>query len=142
MKTAIINKANGVWRYMGITLDTIMRLLPNGEYLLSVKKKPKQRSINQNSLMWLWFACIEDETGTPKEDIHDYYCNKFLKTHRNVYGDDMVLVKGTSKLTTDEMRNFMENVQADVAIELGINLPTPQDLIFDEFIARYGYAIR
>lgn len=141
MKTAVINKQDGKWRFASITLDTIMSLLPNGDYILTVKKRSEKRSLNQNSLMWLWFACIEDSTGTDKQTIHDIYCTKFLCRLVPHNGDYIKAVKGTSKLTKDEMQKFMNEVQADAATELGITLPTPDDLIFEEFYNTYKSAI-
>lgn len=141
MKTAIINKQGGAWRFCGITLDTIMSLLPNGDYILTVKKKSEKRSLNQNSLMWLWFACMEESTGMDKQTIHDIYCTKFLRRQVLYNGEYVWTMKGTSKLTKEEMQDFMQKVQADAATELGITLPTPDDLIFEEFYNTYKSAI-
>lgn len=114
-------------------LETKLSLLGNGNYTLSIKKAIKGRTIIQNNLMWMWFECIAQETGNTKEDIHDYYCSKFLKRYIEINGEIVETVGGTSNLDTVAMTNFLNNVQADVASELGITLPTPDDLHWSEF---------
>ena len=37
--------------------------------------------------MWMWYKCMEEATGTPKEDFHDYYKAKYLSR-------DVVVGKG------------------------------------------------
>ena len=78
--------------------------------------------------MWNWFSIIEDATGTNKQDIHDFYCKKFLKRIVFVGNREEVVVGGTSKLNTAEMSSFMNMIQADAATELGITLPTAEDM--------------
>ena len=109
-------------------LDCVLNIIANGEYELSVSKRKKQRSLDQNALMWKWFSIIEDATGTNKQDIHDFYCKKFLKRIVFVGNREEVVVGGTSKLSTADMSNFMNMIQADAATELGITLPTAEDL--------------
>lgn len=114
-------------------LDCMLQLSANGDYELSVSKRKSKRSLDQNALMWKWFSVIEDETGTSSQDIHDYYCNKFLKRIVSVGNRDEVVVSGTRNLNTAEMAEFLTKVQADVASELGIALPTSEDL-YNNFI--------
>ena len=82
MKTISLTKDKGAIRNKErviVQLDNIFNLLRNGDYILNIKKQVNKRTLDQNALMWLWFACIENETGTDKQDIHDYYCKLFLK---------------------------------------------------------------
>lgn len=84
--------------------------------------------------MWLWFACIERETGTPKDDIYMYYCKKFLSRIIEIMGKEEKVYKTSSMLYTDEMTHFMKEIQADAASELGITLPLPDDRFYKDFI--------
>ena len=89
MKTISLTKDKGAIRNKErviVQLDNIFNLLRNGDYILNIKKQVNKRTLDQNALMWLWFACIENETGTDKQDIHDYYCKLFLKREVNVNG--------------------------------------------------------
>lgn len=120
-------------------LDYLFSTLKNGTYTLTVKRASEKRSVPQNDLMWMWFACMERETGTPKQDIHDYYCRQFLRK-QIVWKDNVVTVIGqTSKLTTQQMTDFLNKVQEDAATEFGIQLPVPDDRFFEEFYQQYNF---
>mgnify|MGYP001275550890 CR=1 FL=1 len=71
------------------------------------------------------------------EDIHDLYCKKFLVKQVHVNGKVETIVRGTSKLNTLEMHNFMESVKIDAATEFGITLPLPEDQHYLDFIHEY-----
>ena len=121
------------------SLDYLCSLLRNGVYVLSIKRKTEPRTISQNALMWMWFKCMEDNTGTEKQDWHDYYCFKFLLRETDIGGKRFTVIGGTSKLNTVQMSNFMDKVQADAATEWGITLPLPADRYYQEFINHYRY---
>jgi hypothetical protein len=136
MKQIVITKKEG--RVLGNTdLGPLFSTLRNGVYTVTIKRATENRTIAQNDLMWLWFTCIERETGTPKEDVYSYYCKKFLmKTIR--IGEKVERVYDTSsKLNTQQMSDFMNKIQADAAAELGIQLPLPMDRYYDAFVEAY-----
>ena len=116
---------------------SVFQLLRNGRYTVTIVKEKDPRSIAQNDLMWLWFTCIEQETGTSKQDVHDYYCMKFLQKTIPWNGDDLIIVEGTSRLTKERFSWFLDNVQADARTEFGISLPRPEDQYFEEFYQTY-----
>lgn len=123
-------------------IDLLLNTARNGEHFMKLEKAVRQRSISQNKLMWLWFACIQQETGTDKNDLHDYYCKKFLRRKVTVGSNEEVVVSGTSKLTTEQFNDFLDKVQVDAASELGIRLPNPEDEYwrqFEEYYKRYAY---
>ena len=113
--------------------------LGNGLYELKIAKKVKRRSLPQNRLMWMWFACIGQDTGQSVDDIHDYYAYKFLPRYiTDLETSAQVRVAGhTSTLTTEAFTDFLNQVQADAATELNITLPTPDDLAWEEFEAQF-----
>ena len=120
-------------------LDYLFTTLRNGTYTLTIKRASEKRTIAQNDLMWMWFACIERETGTPKQDVHDHYCRKFLGRSVIWKGDVETVIGETKKLTTQQMTDFLNKVQADAAAEFGIQLPVPQDKYFEEFYQQYNF---
>ena len=75
-QTAILVKEKGVVR-IDKPFDFMCSQLRNGRYKVTIERYTEPRTISQNALMWLWFTCIEQETGTDKQDVHDYYCNRF-----------------------------------------------------------------
>lgn len=121
----------------GKPIDLLLSLLPNGKFTLTIKKQTKDRSINQNALMWMWFACIADTTGNTKEEVHDAYCYIFLSRPVTIGKRSGSIPTGTSKLNAEEMKEFLDKVQADAASELGITLPNPDDLYFEAFKEEY-----
>ena len=44
----------------------------------------------------------------------------------------------TSGLTTEQMTEFLNKVQADAASEYGITLPNPEDLYFEMWAEQYS----
>ena len=124
-----------------LTFDTelayVFSTLQNGTYQITVKKVSEKRSIAQNDLLWMWMKCIENETGTPKDEVYMYYCKKFL-WKITVIGDRTEKIYLTSsKLNIEQMTRFLNQIQEDAATELGITLPTPQDRFFEAFYADY-----
>lgn len=122
-QTAILVKEKGVVR-IDKPFDFMCSQLRNGRYKVVIERYTEPRTISQNALMWLWFTCIEQETGTDKQDVHDYYCSLFLRRTAVINGKE-----------TD----FLNKVKADAAAELGISLPLPDDLYYQEFINEYKY---
>ncbi len=118
-------------------ISLLMSLLPAGKFTLTIKKQAKDRSVSQNALMWMWFACIADVTGNTKEEVHDAYCFMFLSRPVTVGTRSGMIPQGTSGLNTEEMKEFLDKVQADAANELGITLPDPNDQNFEAFMSEY-----
>lgn len=135
-KTVIMRKQDG-----RVTFDQelayLFSTLANGTYSITVKKVQEKRSIAQNDLMWMWLTCIQNETGTNKDEIYMYYCKKFLMKTVSVGQKMERIYMTTSKLNTEQMSDFLNKLQADAQTELGITLPTPQDRFWEAFYADY-----
>ena len=137
-KTVIMTKNDGRLTF-DVELPYVFSLLANGKYTITIKRANEKRSIPQNDLMWMWFTCIERETGTPKEDVYMYYCKKFLMKTIQV-GNKMERIYNTSsKLNMEQMTEFLNKIQVDAATELGITLPKPEDRFFEQFYAQFNY---
>ena len=132
----ILQKVDGQC-HMEKSFDYMCSQLRNGRYRVRIERYHEQRTLSQNALMWLWFTCIERETGTDKLDVHDYYCNRFLRRTAFIKGREMTVAGSTSKLNTVQMTDFLRKVQADAAAELGITLPLPEDRYYREFVNEY-----
>lgn len=133
-----LTKLNGVVT-LDQSFDYLCSVIPNGEYVLKIEKKVQRRTIPQNSLMWMWFKCLEDDTGTDKQEWHDYYCNKFLARQAEIGGKWYTITGGTSSLNTLQMTDFMNKIQADAATEFGVTLPLPTDRHYAEFVSHYKH---
>lgn len=137
MQEAILEKVNGEV-HISKSFDFMCSQLRNGRYRVKIERYTEPRTLPQNKLMWLWFTCIEQETGTDKQDVHNYYCKLFLRKTICINGKETVIVEGTSQLNTVQMTDFLNKVQADAAAELGITLPLPADRFYNEFINEYN----
>lgn len=135
-KVVVMRKQDGRLTF-DVELPYLFSLLQNGTYTITVKRQSEKRSIAQNDLMWMWMQCIENETGTSKDEVYMYYCKKFLMRTVSI-GERMERIYMTSsKLNTEQMTAFLNQIQADAASELGITLPTPQDRYFEQFYQDY-----
>ena len=137
-KTVTMRKMDG-----RLTFDTelpyIFSTLANGTYYITVKRASEKRSIPQNDLMWMWLTCMERETGTPKDEIYMYYCKRFLQRTVKIGGREERIYMTSSKLTTEQMTEFLNKIQADAASEFGITLPSRDDRYFEEFYQQFNY---
>lgn len=133
---ANLSKRNGVVS-MDRSFDLMCSLLRNGEYTVRIVRKTQPRTVSQNSLMWMWYKCMEDATGQSKEDFHDYYKTKFLSRQVAIGGRWVTVVGSTADLNTLQMTDYLEKVKADAATEFGITLPLPADRNYQDFISEY-----
>jgi hypothetical protein len=112
----------------------------------------KNRTLEQNALMWKWFTIIGNELGEPKEDVAERYKDKFLV---NIYERDdpdyaemvqalrevwrhgmksealnlrkrIVALTSTTTATVKQLSEYMTNIEHDAA-SLAISLPHPED---------------
>ena len=139
MAKVVTMKKEGERLVFDTELPYIFSTLANGTYHITIKKASQKRSIPQNDLMWMWLACIERETGTPKDDVYMYYCKKFLMKTISIGSRQERIYNTSSKLSSEEMTEFLNKIQADAATELGITLPQPEDRFFEQFYAQYNY---
>lgn len=139
MTTTIIARKTDGKVVMDKDIEYVFSTLKNGAYHITIKRASEKRSINQNDLMWMWFSCIERETGTPKNDVYDFYTKKFLLKTVQLGERVERCVESTSRLTKERFTDFLRKVQADAAQEFGIQLPVPEDRFFENFYQHFNY---
>lgn len=136
-----ITKNKGAIDYhsVEVAVNGWLQSCPNGTYVLTLKRKQQRRSISQNALMWLWFSAIAEawteatDTAFTTQDVHDAYCLQYLPKNTpkgRVAGS-------TSSLTTEQMTEFLNRVQADATAEYGITLPNPEEQYFEAWCEQY-----
>jgi hypothetical protein len=109
------------------------------KYVLTFKRYRKMRSVKQNKLYWSWMNLLEKETGTEKEDIHNYFSGLFLRYREvKVMGETKLRKVSTTELDTKEFTEYLDKVWLLVNDKLEIQLPLPEDQNFDEFYLNYG----
>lgn len=134
----------------GRTLDECLAYLPNGEYVATVEpksqwEKRQPRSLNQNALIHVWFKHLAKAFNAEYGD--DYWtADKVKEYFADLFGQDEITPDGkvwrrplsTSELNKRQMYEYMERIQAHVAVENGITVPLPDDDKFAEFQMVYG----
>ena len=142
MKSLLIHKIKNQTLNVSEILAQVEVMLSDatyGTYLLTLERAKNPRSSEQNRLMWLWFTYIAkswseatNRTFT-SQDAHDAYCLMFLP----IQTPKGVIAGKTSGLTTEQMTEFLNKVQADAASEYGITLPNPEDRYFEIWAKQY-----
>lgn len=131
MKEIAVIKREGVIKnhdemIKGLTMRLAM--LKNGDYRIVIESVKHQRSLPQNRLLWLWLTLLEEETGNNKEDLKDFFASIFLRQEVEAFGKTRTIVRGTSSLSVEEMTRFLEQMALWCVENLGITLPSPEDL--------------
>lgn len=141
-KSILVNKIKNQTLNVSEILAQVELLLSDatyGTYLLTFERAKKPRSSEQNRLMWLWFTCIAKSWSEAtnraftSQDVHDAYCLMFLP----IQTPKGAVAGKTSGLTTEQMTEFLNKVQADAASEYGITLPNPEDRYFEIWAKQY-----
>ena len=116
-----------------VALYTIGALDLEKVWKLTIERESKRRTLSQNALMFMWIdrvvKHVVEHTGHDKDEIHDYFKDRFLPTRIVSFGDDVRQLTGsTKKLNTAEMTEYMNKIYAWATTELGLFLPVPEDL--------------
>ncbi|MDR2921604.1 MAG: hypothetical protein LBV72_19840 [Tannerella sp.] len=137
MKTIIITKKNGKVSGYEEHLENGLETRSNGEHTIGVTKNKSKRTLSQNAQFWLWMEYIAGEIGSTNEDLHDYFCKKFLQ--RQVKMDKRIetVVGGTRNLSKSEFAVFLNKVKEEAASEFGIILPDSSDEYFPDLQEPY-----
>ena len=85
-------------------MSYLEKLPTDKPYFAEIKQIRRRRTIDQNSLYWLWLKCLQDETGEDKERLHEYFKARYLGVSTvEVFGVDVQMSASTTKLDTKEM---------------------------------------
>ena len=119
-------------------IEVIQNLSDGKKWEVSVKIKREFRSVSQNRLMWLWIACICDETGSDRDEVHLELGLRYLplKIVKGLSGNKEKPIS-TTTLDTAQFKAYLDKIQVFALRELGITLPLPEDLIFASFLEKY-----
>lgn len=113
-------------------------LNPDKQYVIEIKIKREQRSIDQNRLYWLWLNCLMDETGEHRDNLHEYFKSKFLGAKECRCFDTVFFIpQSTTAQDTKQFTDYLERVRQFAATELNITLPDPKDQYWEEFYNTY-----
>lgn len=94
---------------------------------VTVTRYAKRRSDQQNRYLWgVAYKALQDATGQPAEDWHDYMLGEFFGWERyELFGKQKIRpIRRSSKLTTTEFGEFVDFIQQRAA-ENGIYIADP-----------------
>lgn len=109
------------------------------------------RSTEQNALYWLWMTEIANHTGSTKEEMAEYYKEKFLlgifyrddpeyaemadsikaiKEHSEAdyqsIRKQVIALTSTTKCSVKQMREYLNNIKVHAVTEVRANLTMPE----------------
>lgn len=71
---------------------------------------------------------IADFTGHDTEEVHEYCKMKFLPRHSvTIANEECQVSKSTTRLTTDEIEEYLNRVRVFAANELSLTIPLPNE---------------
>ena len=115
-----------------VALLTIGALDLTKPWVLTIERETKRRTLSQNALLWKWVdevvRHVHEHTGHDKDEIHEFFKQKFLQPRHITIGGDDCFLYSTRNLTKAEMTNYMNKIYAWATTELGLFLPVPEDL--------------
>ena len=112
-----------------------LKQLKDGDYILSIERKKRKRSLSQNA--YYWGVVVENvKSGLldigyrmTKEDTHEFLKGKFHiieKVNENT-GEILKAVGGTSEMTTSQMMDYFSEITQWAAEYLNIQIPQPNE---------------
>lgn len=103
----------------------VTQLPADGTFQVTISKLGNNRSLNQNNLYWQWLGMIAEYTGNSVDILHLYLKKKFLGVkYIDIFGSCVETISDSHNLSISDFANYMTQVQAFAATELGIELPT------------------
>lgn len=147
-RTFVIHSENEIKR-----LNAFMEAQPKEPLIeVIVREHKKDRSVSQNSLMWLWITIISDELGWAKEEVHEDLKRRLLvpiyerddpgfaamiqavrKVHTEGFKADakamsaqIVRMTSTTGATVKQFTEYLKEIERDMTGK-GIPLPHPED---------------
>lgn len=116
--------------------DKFMRALSglNGqEFQITLEKRKKQRSKNQNNYYWgCVIPILAEHFGYDygeHEEIHRFLRQKFLGYKQH---EPIPILNSTTELSSVEMEEYLESVRRWAIKEFNVNIPLPNE-------TEYGY---
>ena len=114
------------------------------DFTLTVGPRTSTRSLAQNKLYWKWLTVIARQMYLSGEQpLHDteawhlWFQRRLLGYETAILpdGEQVTILRSTTKLTTKEFYDYLEDIELFVGAESGIELPQPEDL-YNEAMGR------
>jgi hypothetical protein len=104
----------------------------NYEWVITIKRKVKNRTNSQNNLYWKWIGevakHVSDLTGYEIDEVHTLFKENFLDGKKVCIGNKTSILYSTKLLTTKEMSDYMERIQRFCVQDLELLVTIPAEL--------------
>jgi len=102
--------------------------------IIKLEKQELTRSKPQNSFYWLYLNIIQFETGTPAEDLHEFFKLKFLGTREIIIKGKknehkIIAPMSTRALSKIEFGEYLAKIEHLTEIPI----PNPQEAGFSPY---------
>ena len=110
--------------------DSVMSRFKQGEIIdVTFKKHRKARSNQQNKYLWgVVYELIAKEIGEHPETVHELMKYKFLRTTKEVNGEELTYCESTADLSTDDFGQYIEKIKDWALHFLNITIPEPNQV--------------
>lgn len=122
-------------------LEEVLQSFDGKEFQITIEKKKKSRSLNQNAYYWGVVipsvrAGLHDlGMKLSRQEVHELLKLKFLKKEiiNEKTGEVFEYIGGSSELTTSEFMDFIADIQQFASEYLNIVIPSPNEQTNIEF---------
>jgi len=107
----------------------------DGDYVLTIEKKSKKRSLDQNAYYWGVVVPIVkqglNDVGyrMTTETTHDYLKTNFniIEIANEINGEIISFIGSTTEMTTSQMMDYFAKITQWSAEYLGVQIPEPNE---------------
>jgi hypothetical protein len=99
---------------------------------ITVREQKNRRSLNLNSYYWaVVVRLVSNDLGYDKEEAHEILKSMFLRTKYQIKGIWVDGMKSTTKLSNQEMNDYIEEVKRFASSSLGLYIPDPNEVDYE-----------
>lgn len=90
-----------------------------GDVSIEIKKWVKDRTYDQNRLLWKYYEIICESTGDDANSTHEFLKRKLLPPRFiTVMNKTIKIPASTTKLSTIEMTNYLDKISALTGVQI------------------------
>ena len=89
----------------------IASLDPNVRWTINVAPFKSTRSIEQNSRLWKLYTLLGQHIGHTPDEVHELMGFKLLRELKTINGEQVEVIKSTTKLNTKEMTDYQDAIE-------------------------------
>ena len=112
-----------------------IKIFKDGDYVLTIEKKSKKRSLSQNAYYWGVVVPLVkkglNDVGyrMTTETTHDYLKTNFniIEIANEINGEIISFIGSTTEMSTSQMMDYFAKITEWAAEFLGIEIPEPNE---------------